>query len=266
MRSQSSIIEKAAPIRLAYGRVSIDPEPMERRVGLIILATDHTTEPDFARMVAGPGIGTYVARVAYANPTTPQNLRAMQPALSEAAALILPDEPLDAICYSCTSASVVIGDAEIEHSIAAGKPRTKVVTPTTAAVAALAALGARRISVLTPYTVETSRPMADYFAAHGFDIASFTCLGYEDDRKMARIALDSIVEAARQATAPDAEALFISCTALRSASVAARIEDAIGRPVVTSNQATAWTCLRLCGDETAKPEYGRLMTLPLPTR
>jgi maleate isomerase len=253
-------------IRLHAVHPSLDPYPVEKRVGLIILATDHTTEPDFARMVASPRIGVYVARVAYANPTTPENLRAMQPALSEAAALLLPDEPLDAICYSCTSASVVIGDVEIERAIATGKPGVSVVTPPAAAVNGLKALGARRISVLTPYTVETSRPMADYFAERGFDIASFTCLGFDDDRKMARIAPDSLVEAAKQAMAPDAEALFVSCTALRSASVAARIEDAIGRPVVTSNQATAWTCLRLCGDETARPEYGRLLTLPLPAR
>ena len=51
---------------------------------------------------------------------------------------------------------------------------------------------------------------------------------------------------------------------LRGAIAATGMEEAIGRPVVTSNQATAWNCLRLCGDETAHPEFGRLMTLPLP--
>ena len=108
--------------------------------------------------------------------------------------------------------------------------------------------------------------MAAYFAGHGFDIASFTCLGFEDDREMARITPDALVELAREATAPDADALFISCTALRAAGVAPAIEAAIGRPVVTSNQATAWKCLRLCGDDTARPEFGRLMTLPLAVR
>ena len=41
------------------------------------------------------------------------------------------------------------------------------------------------------------------------------------------------------------------------------LATAIGRPVVTSNEATAWTCLRLCGDGTPRPEFGRLMTLSL---
>jgi len=64
--------------------------------------------------------------------------------------------------------------------------------------------------------------------------------------------------------APQSDALFISCTAVRAAGVAAEIEAAIGKPVVTSNLATAWACLRLCGDAAARPDLGRLMTLELP--
>jgi maleate isomerase len=250
-------------IRLHGERPPLDPRPLKKRVGLVILATDHTSEVDFSRMVANDRIGVYVARIPYANPTTPENLRKMQPTLTAGAALILPGETLDAICYSCTAASVVIGDAEIEAAIQAAKPGVPVVTPPMAAMRGLRAFGARRISVLTPYTVETSRPMATYFAGHGFDIVSFTCLGFEDDREMARIRPSALVDLARDATHADAEALFVSCTALRSALVAADIEKAIGRPVVTSNQASAWNCLRLCGDETARPQWGRLMTLPL---
>jgi maleate isomerase len=234
---------------------------MEKRIGLIILATDHTTEVDFARMVAGPRIGLYVARIPYANPTTPDNLRKMQPTLTEAAALILPGESVDAVLYSCSSASVVIGDAEVQDAITAAKPGVPVITPPLAAVRGLKALGVRRIGVLTPYMVETSRPIAPYLTAHGFEIAGFTCLGFDDDREMARIPPAALVEIARQTTAPEAQALFISCTALRAASVAAEIEAAIGRPVVTSNQATAWSCLRLCGETVPRPEWGRLMTL-----
>lgn len=253
----------SADIRLHGGRPPLDPRPLEKRVGLVILATDHTTEPDFRRMVASDRVGVYVARIAYANPTTPENLRRMQPALTAGASLILPGEPLDAICYSCTSASVVIGDDEIKTAIHAARPGAPVVTPTMAAMRGLKALGARRISVLTPYVAETGRPMADYFRRHGFDLASFTCLGLDDDREMARIRPSSLVDLAQEATAADAEALFISCTALRSTGVAAEIEAAIGRPVVTSNQATAWNCLRLCGDTEPRPKWGRLMTLPL---
>lgn len=248
-------------LTLASRAPGLDDRPLAKRVGLIILATDHTTEVDFQRMVAGERIGVYATRIPYANPVTPENLRAMQPSLTAGAALILPDEPLDVVMYSCTSASVVIGDAQVETAVRAAKPGAAVVTPTAAAVAGLKALDARRISVLTPYTLETSRPMADYFLGLGFDIARFTCLGLTDDREMARISPAEIVAFAREAMAPDSEALFISCTAVRAAGVAAEIETAIGKPVVTSNLATAWACLRLCGDQAARPELGRLMTL-----
>jgi maleate isomerase len=241
--------------------LSYDDRPLPKRVGLVTLATDHTSEPDFRRMVASDRIGIYVARIAYANPTTPDNLRRMQPRLSEGAGLILPGEELDLVCYSCTSASVVMGDDAIEAAIREAKPGVTVVTPPLAARRGLDALGVRRIAVLTPYTVETSRPMAGYFADHGYDIACFTCLGLDDDREMARITPDSIVAAAEAAMTPDAEALFISCTALRAAGVVAEIERRIGKPVVTSNLATVWMALRLCGDDRPRPEFGRLMAV-----
>ncbi|TIY00902.1 MAG: ectoine utilization protein EutA, partial [Mesorhizobium sp.] len=47
-------------IRLTPTRPALDARPLEKRVGLIILATDHTTEPDFRRMVASDRIGVYV--------------------------------------------------------------------------------------------------------------------------------------------------------------------------------------------------------------
>ncbi len=177
--------------------------------------------------------------------------------------MILPDEELDAICYSCTSASVVIGDDEIEHAIRQAKPNVPVVTPTLAAVKALEAFDAKRISILTPYTLETSTPMASYFSDKGFEIANFSCFGLDDDREMARISTKSLILAARETIANEADALFISCTAVRAAVVAAEIEQAIGKPVVTSNLATAWATLRICGDHSFRPERCSLMAQPM---
>jgi maleate isomerase len=257
------IMDAFPTIRQTAMPLDFDDRPLAKRVGLVILATDHTTEPDFQRMVASDHIGLYTARIPYANPTTPDNLRGMQPSLTEGARLILPDEDLDIICYSCTSASVVIGDEEIDTAINRAKPAVPVVTPPLAAVRGLQALDARRISILTPYTIETSTPMAHYFAAKGFEIASFTCFGLDDDREMARVSPQSLISAAREAMCDDADALFISCTALRAASVAFEIERAIGKPVVSSNLATAWATLRICDENKPCPELGSLMVQPM---
>ena len=234
-------------IATANAPLAFDERAIAKRVGLVLLSTDHTTEADFTRLVASGDVGLFTTRIAYANPVTPDNLVAMQPRLEAAAGLLLPGEELDVVCFGCTSASVLIGDAAVEASIRRAKPGVAVVTPASAGVAGLKSLGARRISVLTPYTPQTSAPMASYFETHGFDLASVTCLGLEDDRQMARISPASLVEAAVAAMAPDAEALFVSCTALRTARVAAEIEKRIGKAVVTSNQASAWACLNHCG-------------------
>ena len=116
-------------IRQTAMQLHFDDRALAKRVGLIILATDHTTEPDFQRMVASNGIGLYTSRIPYATPTTPDNLRRMLGPLSEGAGIILPDEDLDVVCYSCTSASVVIGDDAIEAAIKQAKPNAPVVTP-----------------------------------------------------------------------------------------------------------------------------------------
>ena len=81
-------------------------------------------------------LGLYVTQVEFSNPTTPQNLHQMAPLITKAAALILPDERLDAICYCCTAASVLIADHAIEASVHSARPGVPVETPRAAAVQA----------------------------------------------------------------------------------------------------------------------------------
>jgi len=246
-------------IRFSPIKAQLDERAVRWRLGLVALATDHTAECDFAAMCPSREIGLYVARVANANPTTVENLRAMEPRITEAAALILPGESLDALAFGCTSGSTVIGDEVVGDALTRAKPGVAWVTPASGARQALAALGAHRISVLTPYTEEVSESVWNYFCAHGFEIASFTCLGMEDDTAMARITPDSIVAAALDACDRSAEALFISCTAVRAAGEAERIEKLLGKPVVTSNQAMYWQLLRAAGYRRPIRGYGRLM-------
>lgn len=239
--------------------LTLDDRPLPRRVGLVTLATDHTTEVDFA-VLPPRGIGVYATRIPFANPVTPATLAAMAGDVTRAAALILPDEPLDAVVYSCTSASVVIGDDRVRATIRAGKPEAEPITPISAGFAALRALGADRITLLTPYTPETTQPMADCFEAGGFALQAVACLNMTDDRDMARLSHGTIIEAAHAAMAPGSQALFIACTAIRAAGIADRIEDAVGLPVVSANLATLWSAMRACGDKGAALP-GQLMRL-----
>jgi maleate isomerase len=242
----------------------LDDRPAGRRIGLIALATDHTSERDFARLRPSDDIAIYVSRIAYANPTTRENLLEMQPRLSDAARLILPGESLDAIAYSCTAAAMYIGEETVAKAVRAAKPGVPVVTPVSAALAAFEVLEAARLSLLTPYSRRVTAAMAEFFEGRGLEVVSTACFGLEDDREMARVAPASIVAAAREVISPEAEALFISCTALRAAEVAGAIEAAIAKPVVTSNQAMVWLALRRAGWIGPIDGHGRLLHLAAP--
>jgi len=245
-------------------KVVYEDRSKRKRFGVIALATDLTSELDFGRILPRDRSGVYVSRVAYDNPSTPENMRKMAPKLTAAADLILPGIPLDAICFSCTAASVVIGDTAIAGAIHAVRPNVPVVTPTGAARTALTALGARRIAILTPYLVETSEPMADYFNRHGFDISRFECFGIGDDREMALVDGRSVVDAVLRLDNPGVDAFFISCTALPSVPVIHEIEARTGKPVVTSNQASVWAMMRHAGLDERVDGFGRLFEYGFP--
>lgn len=251
-----------AAVTLSGVPVALDPAEAVARLGLIVLSTDLTTERDAARIVPPDHAAVHVARVPFQNPTTPENLRRMGPLLTRAADLILPGEPLAAIYYACTSASVVIGDAEVAGAIHAARPGVPVVTPTQASLDAFAGLGVRRIALVTPYLPCTTLPMVDYFERGGLDIVSAHCLGIEDDRDMARVSAQTIIDAVTDADSDDADAVFLSCTALPALWVIDTLEARLGKPVVTSNQAGLWRMLGHAG-LVADRAPGRIFAAPL---
>lgn len=227
------------------------------RLGLLALSTDLTIEGDAARLLPPDAVRLHVTRVNFTNPTTPANLRAMTPHLAAAADLLVPGQKLVAICYGCTSASSIIGDIEIEGTVGSVRPGVPVLTPTLAARQGFAALNVSKIALLTPYLAETTASMIDYFSRHGITVTSAHCMGFADDSDMARIESQAIVDAAVKADHPDAEAVFLSCTALPALGLIDEIEARIGKPVLTSNQALFWAALRQAGVP-PRQRFGRL--------
>jgi maleate isomerase len=232
------------------------------RVGLILLSTDATSEADFARLVHGDRVRLHGNRIAFENPTTEQSLAETGPRLATAAADLLPGSRFSSVYFACTSATAVLGSAGVAAAIHKTKPGVAVVTPVSAVSAALTTLGARRISILAPYSSAVTARVVAPFAAAGFAIDLVTCWGLEDDRDMARVLPEVIAREAARAMAPASDALFVSCTALRAAEAVARIEALTTRPVVTSNQAAAWVCRGLAGLDRPLAEAGRLFSHP----
>ena len=230
-------------------------------VGLIALATDQVCEHDIARILALAGLPLYVSRVAFPAEVTLDTLAGMRVGLRDAAALLLPGERLDVIAYGCTSGSMVIGEDTVFARLREARPGVKCTTPPTAAMAAFAVLGMRRIAVLTPYVDAVNERVRNYLAARGLDIVSFGSFHRRTDPEIASIVPESISEAAVALDRPDIDGLFISCTALRTLPVIEALEEKLGKPVVTSNQAMAWHALRLAGTRRRVEGLGRLLRL-----
>lgn len=252
-----------APITALTPRLR-PPESDPPRLGVIALATDLTFERDAARLIGWDEATVHVARIPFENPTTPDSLRAMGPRIAAAAGLLVPGADLAAVAFACTAASVTIRNAVVRAAIAEVRPGVPVLTPSSAGVAALRALGARRIALLTPYLAETTAPMVGFFEAAGFSVVRVGCFGLADDRDMARLDHDSLIEAAVTLDGPDVEAVFLSCTAMPSLEVIEAIEARLGKPAVGSNQATLWAMRALAGLPAGPRGVGRLLSLPGP--
>jgi maleate isomerase len=209
-------------------------------VGLIVLNTDFTFERDFVRMYSEqqPNYDFYFNRIHFANPMTPESLAAIGNDLTEVSAGILPGYDLDLVVFNCTSSSSIVGDDAIERAIQESKPTAKVLSTSKAVVANFKGRGFKKVSVLTPYSEEVSSLFRDYLQKNGIEIVSSMYMDMSDDREVAMLPADEIINAAKAAIHDDADAIFISCTAMRSAEIIPQIEEAIGKPVLTSNQAT----------------------------
>lgn len=184
---------------------------------------------------------------------------ARDPNIAEAAGR-LAERGAEALAYGCTSGSYVLGptgDAAMIEQMrnAAGVPAT---TTTTAVVAALRTLGTRSVAVLSPHIDDLNTRLQAYLEAAGFSVVVMVGLNLRCDIEAVEPAdTHDIVES--QVDRPDADAVFISCTGMRTAAIINDLEASLGKPVVTANQATLWHLGQLVGVLTATPDRGRLL-------
>ena len=232
------------------------------RIGLVVLATDYTIEHEMRMLVNLPGVDIYHARIANSPNISPDSLRAMEPLITATAELILPGDTLDVLAYACTSASIVLGTSTVAKNLNAAKPEAKTTNPAFAAFEAFAALGAKRIAVLTPYSKNVNAMVQNSLEDVGFDVPVFGSFNEPHDPTVAAIDSQSLKTGiARITEGQDVDAIFISCTSVRIVADVAAIETDLDIPVTSSNHALAWHCLRLAGIDDKQPELGRLFSL-----
>lgn len=256
-----SIAETLEPITQPV-EPQFDDGPARHKIGLIALSTDMVSERDFSLMLPKDDeVMYYTSRVHHYCPVTVENLRRMGPQLAEATAQILPTTPFNVVAFSCTSGTVSIGYEEVVAQIQAGRPDIQVVTPITAALAAFEKLGIKRISLMTPYTDDVNQTMVAFIERNGIEILNVAGFCQEDDQMMARIAPQRIHDAVQEIAHPDADAVFVSCTGIRTAEIIDRAEQTLGKPVLCSNQCMFWQSLRLSGYDKPVEGFGQLLRL-----
>jgi len=236
---------------------------LRARIGLIIPSSNRLTEPHFHRY-APEGVQTNVTRLRMTGPHRVPVLDLL-PKIAEAAEM-LADARCDVIVFHCTASSTESGrDAEARVVQTIGDATGVHATTTgSALLGALGALGARRLVALSPYMEEASAREIAFLAEAGLDVVRDRSLNLPGSDEYLAVTPDDWLRLIEEEADPTADAYLLSCTNIHTMEIIEPAERSVGRPVVASNQATLWTCLRMCGLQDEVPGLGALFGLDLP--
>jgi maleate isomerase len=229
------------------------------RLGLITPSRGWTPEHEWPRMLPR-GVSYMVARMPLKS-TTPDELRKMGQHAVDAAHMLASAE-VDVIAYGCTVETILQGleyDRAVEKRLseAAGTPAR---TMTGAVMAALRALEVSKLALVTPYIEEINQKEIAFMKNIGIEIVYEKGLSMTDTIEIAKVKPETVYDLGKMAaaSAPQAEAIFISCGNLRTLEVLQELENEIGKPVISSNQALLWSSLRLAGITDTLNGFGSL--------
>lgn len=214
------------------------------RIGVLLPSGNVVAEPELACLMPD-GVSLHVTRLPLSG-SSEQELLGMASAAEQGAHLLRDASP-DLVAFHCTAVSS--WSASMERSLCERVESTcgvRSITTAGAIVAALGTLDARRVTLLTPYIEPINLREVDYLRRQGIEVVNWRGLGLNTPGEMMGVDPDTWLELAREHDTPRAQAVVLSCTAIRTLGAIASIESAIGKPVVTSNQAMAWLALRRC--------------------
>jgi maleate isomerase len=125
------------------------------------------------------------------------------------------------------------------------------------------ALGATRLALISPpwFSIEMDQQGAHYFQSQGFEVVHTGPAGLPSDQQ--GIQPSELYEWVRTQTPKSAEAVFIGGNGFRAVGVIKALEETLGRPVLTANQAAFWQALALSGSREPIVGYGRIFGLGL---
>ncbi|MCD6373273.1 MAG: aspartate/glutamate racemase family protein [Thermococcus sp.] len=229
------------------------------RLGLIVPSSNTTMEMELHDYLP-EGVSLHTTRIPLKN-VTEEELVKMNTLAVESARL-LRDAGVELILYGCTSGSLIGGkdyekklEMEIEDEV-----NVPVISTSTAVIEALKMLDAREIIVISPYTDEINAMEKEFLEANSFEVLDIRGFGIEENLQIGRLEPYEAYRLAKASFIEEADAIFISCTNLRTFEIIHALERDLGLPVVTSNQASLWLALREMDVMDRIPELGKLFT------
>lgn len=233
------------------------------RIGLLVPSSNTTVEAEFYRALP-PSVTLHTARL-HLTEITPEAILAMVRDLDEQARL-LASADVDVIVLGATAPSFLKGlgyDRELAARIERASGR-RATTTSTALVEALVTLGVRAIALGSAYDEKVNAIARSFLQANGFTVVAAEGLGLVDNLAVGRLSSETAYELGRRIDRPEAEALVLACTNWKTMDVIERLERDLGKPVVTTTQASLWAALRIVGGVAALAGYGRLLRAVAP--
>jgi len=244
--------------------IKIEPKYISKsnpRIGLIVLASDFIIEKDFINVIKDKDIDFFVNRIECYNPLTKENLIKMSEKVTEVTNDILPDQDIDCVVYACTSGTIATGHDSIEKKVKLAKPEAKVTTPSTAAIKALKKFNIKNLSIFTPYSKKLNDEVVEYFKKEGFNITSNSYFDIESDYDIGKVDQNHLYDVLSKIDLHEADALFVSCTALPVLSIIDKLEKKLNKIVLSSNQVLIWDTLERIGKNQSVEGFGQLFKL-----
>ncbi len=241
--------------------MSYAPLDIRARIGLIMPSSNKMAEPHFCRY-APDSVVTHVTRLRMTG-THKVKLAELTPQIAAAAAM-LHDAGCDPIVFHCTANSMGEGVAAERTIVGTIEDATgaRATTTASATMAALKALDARRIVLVSPYVRATHQHEIEFLTEAGIEIVGERNLGLRNSDDYVATPASVWLDTLRELQTERADAYFVSCANIRAIEMLDEMEAMVGRPVLTSNQVALWHALRLAGIDEAVPGVGRLLAEP----
>lgn len=237
------------------------------RLGFLVPPGNPTVEPEMSALVPS-GCSLHFTRLT-AHGTTgslegqEERNRQMLASVHDGVALLAMVRP-SVVVLAHTASSLTLGVEGEAALVAEIKARhgLRFITAFGSVLAALAALGVGRVAYGTPYAMDITLRGKAHLERHGVTIVNFATLPgvtniYDETAERAYLL-------ARQVDHDEAEAVFLSGVGMPTLSVLARLENDLGKPVISAASAMMWAALRTAGVYEPIPGYGTLLAAGRP--